>query len=121
MKRRVTAAPDDSWSVIEPTGRASIAAGLRDLLRHRDLLRILVRRDVAVRFTQAVFGFGWALVQPLVMVLAFSLFLHNGARLSSGSLPYPVFALTGLVPWTFFQNAVSFGSDSLVNNEKLVS
>jgi len=74
-----------------------------------------------VRYKQAAFGFGWAVVQPLVLVAVFALFVHRSGLVSSGRIPYPVFVLSGLVPWTFLSSGVLTGSESLVGSSSLIS
>jgi len=94
---------------------------LRDLWSYRDLLAILTWRDVAVRYKQTVFGVGWALLQPLLMTVVFSLLFGRLARLPSDDLPYPLFALAGLVVWGFFSAAVTNGGNSLIGNASLIT
>jgi len=107
--------------VIDPTGRASLGASLSELWRHRDLVLILTRRDVSVRYKQAVFGFAWAVVQPLVLVAVFAFFLNGSGQVTSLDVPYPAFALAGLVPWVFVSSSVVAGGESLVSSANLVS
>jgi lipopolysaccharide transport system permease protein len=107
--------------LIEPSNRSTLRASVQELWRYRDLLYILTRRDVSVRYKQAFFGFAWAVVQPLVLVAVFAFFLHHNGLASAVRVPYPVFTLSGLVGWTFLASGVMTGSDSLVLNEKLVS
>jgi len=106
--------------IITPASRLTLGGALRELVSARDLVAIFVRRDIGVRFKQAFFGFAWALVQPVALTVVFSLFL-DGDGDGPGGLAYPVFALSGLVPWAFFSSAVNAGSESLVGNEKLIS
>jgi lipopolysaccharide transport system permease protein len=107
--------------LIDPSGRTSVRTAIREVLGHRDLLLLLARRDVSVRYKQAVFGFAWAVVQPLVLVAAFTLFLRGNGHVGSGGVAYPVFAMAGMVPWTFFSSAVIGGSQSLVGSSNLIS
>ena len=107
--------------VIEPGGHGSVLAGLRELWDYRDLLLILIRRDIGVRYKQAVFGFAWAVVQPIALVIVFSLFVNRSDRVVSIDVPYPVFALAGLLSWSFFASGVTSGSESLVGSERLIS
>lgn len=97
------------------------ALGVRELWDSRDLLYFLARRDVKLRYTQAAIGAAWAVVQPLLMMGVFSLVLGRLARVSSNGIPYEVFVFAGLVPWTFFSNAVASSSESVVSNSSLVS
>ena len=93
----------------------------RELVRFRDLLLFLVLRDVRVRYSQTVLGFGWSLLQPFLQMVVFSIFFGALAGISSGDVPYPVFSLAAVVPWTYFLNAVSTASTSLISNAQLVS
>lgn len=107
--------------VIDPSGRASLAASLAELWRHRDLVLILTMRDVSVRYKQAVFGFAWAVIQPAVLVAVFTFFLNRSGEVDSLDVPYPAFALAGLVPWVFVSSSVVAGGESLVAGANLVS
>lgn len=106
--------------VIEPP-RGWAHLGLRELWHHRDLLYFLAWRDIKVRYTQAVIGVAWALLQPLLMMVIFTVFLGRLAKVPSDGIPYPVFAFSGLVPWTYFANAVGSATESLVVSSNLVS
>src|SRR5438552_11070820 len=100
--------------IIEPSrGWRRLRFG--ELWRSRELLYFLAWRDVKVRYKQTAFGAGWAVLQPLVLMVIFSVFLGRLARVSSGStIPYPLFVYAGLVPWTFFSQGLSTASLSLV-------
>jgi lipopolysaccharide transport system permease protein len=106
--------------VIEPP-RGWARLGLGELWNHRDLLFFLAWRDIKVRYTQAFIGFAWAVVQPVLMMVIFTVFLGRLADVPSDGLPYPVFALSGLVSWTYFANALSSATESLVASSNLVS
>jgi lipopolysaccharide transport system permease protein len=98
--------------------------GLADLLelwRYRQLLFILAWRDIQVRYRQTLLGFAWAVLQPVSLVVVFTLVLGRLAPPSAGDVPYPAFVLTGLLPWLFFSSAVSHVSNSVVASEALVS
>lgn len=107
--------------VVTPEARTSLRLSLIELWSSRDLVQILVRRDVGVRYKQAVFGFAWAIAQPLAFTVAFTLFLDPGNGQKVAGVDYPVFALAGLVAWSFFASGVNAGSESLLSNEKLIS
>ncbi len=106
--------------VIEPS-KGWVALNLRDLWRYRDLLYILTERDIKVRYKQTVLGVAWAIIQPLFTMLVFSLFFGKLAGMPSDGIPYPIFAYAGLLPWTFFSNAVTNSGNSLVGNSNLVT
>ena len=105
---------------IRPPGRWS-AVGLGDLWQYRELLYFLALRDVKVRYKQAFIGAGWAVVQPIFMMIVFWVFLGKLAHVGSQGLPYSVFAFAGLIPWLLFANGVGTASDSLVNSSNLIS
>jgi lipopolysaccharide transport system permease protein len=106
--------------VIEPP-RGWSHLGLGELWHHRDLLYFLTWRDIKVRYAQASMGVAWAVLQPLLMMVIFTIFLGRLAKVPSDGLPYPVFALSGLVPWTYFANAVTSSTESLTANANVVS
>src|SRR4051812_35185400 len=90
------------------------ALNLRDLWSYRELLYFLTWRDVKVRYKQTLLGAAWAIMQPLFTMLIFTLFFGKLANIQSDGIPYPIFAYAGLLPWTFFANAVTNSSNSLV-------
>jgi lipopolysaccharide transport system permease protein len=104
--------------VIEPD--RGVASNLGELWSFRELFYFLMWRDIKVRYKQTALGAAWALLQPVLLMLVFTVFL-GGRGLSPKGVPYPVFALAALVPWTFFANAVTGGANSLVANPQLVS
>jgi lipopolysaccharide transport system permease protein len=93
----------------------------RELWRYRDLAGQIALRDITVRYRQTALGGAWAVLQPIGFMVVFSLIFGNVAGISSNGLPYPLFSLSALVPWTFFSTALLLGSDSLVANAALVS
>jgi lipopolysaccharide transport system permease protein len=111
--------PSAIETIIRPNRGLSL--GVVEILRHRHLLYFLAWRDVKVRYKQTFFGVAWAVLQPLLLMAVFGLFFGRLAGLPSDGLPYPVFALAALVPWTFFSNAFSGAAQSVVRNSALVS
>jgi lipopolysaccharide transport system permease protein len=107
-------------NTFEPPGRWS-ALRLGELWRYRDLVYILAWRDVKVRYKQAVLGALWAILQPLVMMGVFTLLFSRIAKISTSDVPYPVFALSGLIPWGLFSSATADSANSLILNANLVS
>lgn len=93
---------------------------MEELWEFRELFYFLMWRDIKVRYKQTALGAAWAVLQPLLLMAVFTLFL-GGRGLSPKGISYPVFALAALVPWTFFANAVGGGAQSLVGNPQLVS
>src|SRR5437763_1617427 len=111
--------PDEPLGVIEQRDRW-LSIDLAELWRNRELLYFLTWRDIKVRYKQTVLGAAWALLQPAFMMIIFTLVFSRLAG-AAEHVPYPLFALAGLVPWTFFANAVSNSGNSLVNNVQLVT
>jgi lipopolysaccharide transport system permease protein len=91
-----------------------MAFDLREIWRSRELLYFLVWRDLKVRYKQTAFGALWALIQPLALMLVFTLVLGNVEGIAPGDVPYALFTLTALVPWTLFAQSLIGSSDSLV-------
>lgn len=94
---------------------------LLELWFYRELFRAFVNREIKIRYKQTLFGFAWAILQPAALTLIFTLVFSVFLRVDSGRVPYPVFAYSALLPWSFFSNAISFGSLSVVNNSSLVT
>jgi len=94
---------------------------LREVWQARELLYFLVWRDVKVRYKQTVLGIGWSVLQPFLTMVVFTIFFGRLAKVPSDGVPYPVFSLAALVPWTYFATAASNGSSSLVGNQHLVA
>ena len=94
---------------------------LDELRDARELLYFLTWRDVKVRYKQTALGVSWAVLQPLLTVVVFTLFFNRVAKISSGTIPYPVFSLAGLVPWLFFVGALTLSSASLVSSANLLT
>lgn len=94
--------------------------GLKDLRQYRELLYFLAWRDIKVRYKQTVLGGLWAIIQPFLTMVVFSLFFGRLAKIPSDGIPYPLFAYAALVPWTFFANGLSQSADSLVGNANLI-
>lgn len=95
-------------------------ASLRELWLFRGVLGAFTVREVKVRYKQAAVGVGWAIVQPVVAAAIFALFLGKYAGITSEDVPYLLFALAGMVPWTYFSNAALNGSQALVANESML-
>jgi homopolymeric O-antigen transport system permease protein len=106
---------------LQPTSGFSRVLAPRELWRYRDLAAQIALRDITVRYRQTAIGGAWAILQPVGFMVVFSLFFGQLAGVASNGLPYPLFSLAALVPWTFFSTALLLGSDSLVANAALVS
>ena len=92
-----------------------------ELYAYRDLFRFLVWRGIKVRYAQSAIGIGWAVIQPLFSVVVFSIVFGRFAGLDSGAVPYAVFSLAAMLPWTYFSNTVTEGAGSLVTNANLIT
>jgi lipopolysaccharide transport system permease protein len=111
--------PLSSYTDIYPvSGWAALKLG--ELWQYRELLLFLMWREIKVRYKQTLIGAGWALIQPLLTMVIFTLFFGRLARMPSDGVPYSVFSLTALVPWTFFANGLTLSSNSLVGNANLI-
>ena len=100
--------------------KISIGLSPKDLWAHRELLYFLTWRDVKVRYKQTLLGATWALLQPLLLMLIFSFVFGRLVGVKSEGVPYPLFAYAGLLPWTFFTNAVTNSGNSLIGNTNLI-
>lgn len=101
--------------------RTNLAGAVRGVWRARQLVRTLAERELRARYKQAVLGFAWAIVTPVALMVAFSLFLNRFADVPTRGVPYPLFAYVGLLPWTFFSAALSNGGGSLLANSSLLN
>jgi lipopolysaccharide transport system permease protein len=102
-------------------GRRWSGLELADLWAHRDLFYFLIWRDVKVRYKQTVLGVAWAILQPLLTMLVFTVLFGNLAHVPSDGKPYPIFVYAGLLPWNFLATAVDNSSNSLVGNSALIT
>lgn len=97
------------------------ALNLREVWRYRELLQILIWRDVKVRYRQTFLGVLWVVAQPLLTMLIFTLLFNRVAKISAGNVPYSLFVMAALVPWTFLSSGVSASSNSLIGSSHLIS
>jgi lipopolysaccharide transport system permease protein len=113
---------DQEWSVYKH-GRGWAALRLHELWEYRELLFFLTWRDVIVRYKQAVLGVTWAILQPLLTMIVFTVVFNRmlGVQSSSGRIPYEVFSFAGLLPWQFFAGALGRSSGSVVGNANLLT
>jgi lipopolysaccharide transport system permease protein len=114
------ALPDEPLFSILPQ-HGWVALNLREHWAYRELLYFLTWRDIKVRYKQTVLGVAWAVLQPVVSMMLFTLFFGKLAHMPSDKIPYPIFAYAGLLPWTFVSNAVSGAGNSLVGSAALVT
>jgi len=107
----VTIRPHTGWQPVD----------FREIFLYRELLLFLVWRDIKIRYRQTLLGGLWAILQPLIAMLIMTVIFNRLAGVKSDGPPYPLFAFAGLAPWTFFSTAVSQSSNSLINNQALIS
>ena len=106
--------------VVEPTkGWQSI--GLAELWKSRELILLLAWRDINVRYKQTFIGVAWAVAQPLMMMLVFSLVFGRMRDLATSGVSYPIFVLAGILPWSLFASSLSAVANSVLGNEKLIT
>ena len=107
-------------TVIEPS-RGWLALDLKELWDYRELLYFLIWRDVKVKYKQTIIGAGWAILQPFMTMIVFTLVFNKIADISSEGVPYPIFAYTALLPWNLFAGALNRSTVSLVSQVGLIS
>src|SRR5580704_166744 len=98
-----------------------LSLNLADVWEYRELLYFLVWRDIKVRYKQTVLGAAWAVIQPVMTMVVFSIFFGRLAKMPSDGVPYPVFAFAALLPWQLFAFAFSESSNSLVSSQNLIT
>ncbi len=111
IQPRIIIEPPHGWQALE----------LRDLWDYRELLYFLTWRDIKVRYKQTILGMVWAVLQPLLTMIIFSLIFGQLAKLPSEGVPYPIFTYTALLPWQLFAFSLANSSNSLVGSQNLVS
>jgi lipopolysaccharide transport system permease protein len=112
--------PYKQITVIEPK-KGWVPVNLKELWNYRELLYFLAKRDIKVRYKQTILGGLWAIIQPFFTMVIFTLFFGRMAKMPSDGIPYPIFVYAGLLPWTYFANALSESSNSLVGNANLIT
>ncbi len=110
----------ESVTVIEPK-KGWIPVDLKEIWDYRELLYFLTKRDIKVRYKQTVLGGLWAIIQPFFTMVVFTLFFGRMAKMPSDGIPYPIFVYAGLLPWTYFANALSTSGNSLVGSQNLIT
>ncbi len=126
VKERLTQSPSTELAArvtphirIQPS-HGWVALKLRELWEYRELLYFLTWRDIKVRYKQTILGAAWAIIQPFMTMVVFTLFFGNLAKVPSDGVPYPIFSYAALVPWTFFANGLTNSSNSLVQSANLI-
>jgi len=107
--------------VIEPDSNLGFAQLRAEVMEFKDLLWVIAARDIKVRYKQTVLGAAWAVLQPLLTMLIFTVVFGRLAKLPSDGIPYPVYVFAGLVPWTLFANSVTAASNSMISSSHLIS
>ena len=111
---------DGHVTIIEPQSGWRLV-DWREMIAYRDLFAFLVWRGIKVRYAQSAIGIGWAIIQPVFSMIVFTIIFGKLAKISSDGVPYAIFSFAALVPWTYFSNAVTDGTASLVTNANLIS
>jgi lipopolysaccharide transport system permease protein len=104
---------------IEPTS-GFVSLKLGEVWEYRELLYFLIWRDVKVRYKQTALGVGWAVIQPLMTMIVFSIFFGKLGKMASDGVPYPIFSFAALVPWTLFATGLTMGTNSLIGSSNLI-
>ena len=98
-----------------------VPVDLHELWEYRELLYSFVARDVKIRYKQTVLGFLWAIIQPLFLMVVFTLFFGGLAKVPSDGIPYPLFSFAALIPWTLFAEGLTRSSTSMVSNAGIMT
>jgi len=107
-------------TVIEPK-KGWIRFDLKEIWKYHELFYFLTKRDIKVRYKQTVLGGLWAIIQPVSTMVVFTLFFGKLAKVPSDGIPYPIFVYAGLLPWTYFANALAASGNSLVGSANLIT
>jgi lipopolysaccharide transport system permease protein len=116
----VSATTSTSVLVLQPS-KGLVQLNLGEVWAYRELLYFLVWRDVKVRYKQTALGAAWAILQPVMTMIVFSVFFGRLAKMPSDGIPYPVFAFAALLPWQLFAFALSESANSLVGSQNLIT
>lgn len=117
----VAANPADVPAVRIESSRGWLALDLPELWAYRDLVYFFIWRDIKVRYKQTVIGAAWAILQPVLTMLVFSLFFGRLAKIPSGGLPYPIFYYCALLPWMYFSTAMQSATNIVVENQRMIT
>ncbi len=107
--------------MVKQSGLSVSGEWFREFWHYRELFYFLVWRDVKVRYKQTIFGVAWAIIQPFVTMVVFTLFFRNLANMPSDGIPYPIFSYSALLPWIYFSMAINTAGMSLVMNRPLLT
>ena len=114
------ARPPTYERVIRPK-RGFVPINFSELWQYKELLFFLAWRGILVRYKQTIIGIGWAVIQPILIMIVFTVIFGKLAKLPSDGIPYPILTFVALMPWQFFSNALTQSSQSVVGNNALVS
>jgi lipopolysaccharide transport system permease protein len=107
-------------TIIEPIGRG-LSLNLGEVWRYRDLLSLLILRDLSARYRQSVVGLSWAVIRPLTSMFIFTMIFGRVAKIPSDGSPYPLFVIAGIVPWMYFANSLSGSTASVVGSGHMLT
>lgn len=119
--KRLTQSPSENLHILIEPPRGWQALEWREFWAYRELLFFLTWRDIKVRYKQTVLGAAWAILQPVLTMLVFSIIFGRLAKLPSEGIPYPVFTFTALLPWQLFAFALTSSSNSLIDSQNLIT
>ena len=103
------------------TGKRILSINFKEVWAYRELLGILAWRDVSVRYKQSIVGIGWAVIQPVMTMIIFTIIFGYFAKLPSDGTPYPIFTYCALLPWNYFSRSLGDSSDSLIGSSHLIT
>src|SRR3990172_5165546 len=110
---------DQSITIIEPPRRWQLV-NFKELLQYRDLIYTLAWRDVSVMYSQTVLGFAWAIIQPLMQIIVFSIIFGKVAKIPTDGIPYLLFSTMAIIPWAYMSSALTQSSQSLVAKQGML-
>jgi lipopolysaccharide transport system permease protein len=117
----LTRAGDEIHLLIIRPPRKWVPIDFREIWSYRELIYFFVWRDIKIRYKQTALGFSWALIQPLFMMIIFTIFFGGLANIPSEGIPYPVFTLAGIIPWTLFAEGLTRSTTSMVINAQIMT
>lgn len=119
-RQAVIKQPETFHVHIEPTN-SWLSFRIKEMVLYRELLFFLTWRDIKIRYKQTILGFAWAVLQPFMTMVVFSIFFGQLGKIPSEGFPYPIFNFAGLLPWTFFEQSINTSTNSLVTNANMVT
>ena len=107
-------------TIIKPDNRI-FTFSLKELYQYKDLLYFLTKKNFIVKYKQTLIGVSWAIIQPVMQMVVFSILFGKFAKIPSDNVPYPIFVYSALIPWTFFANSLSACNNSIINHASLIN